>query len=267
MNNIFDFKRFGHYFVYDVRRSVSRFGTNVLVMGLVPVILFMAYEVFSLVLGYGFSHMALGYKLAGVVVAPMVICMLAPAKIYGKITDRRFGSEYLMLPASTLEKWISMVLMVCIVLPVSLVVIMLASDTLLGLCFPNHYGTAALFAGNLNLTGRNVVDGVNINFLMIVIMNWCENVLVFTLGAICFRKSKVAKTILAYFLACLVFGMLFSIPFGTMSVDTEHLMEKLSIYDGSALLSWVNAFLNVFYAVIFCGLLGAIYYRIRTIKQ
>ena len=44
MNNIFDIKRFGQYFLYDLRRAWNNYGLSLLLMGLIPIILSSAWS-------------------------------------------------------------------------------------------------------------------------------------------------------------------------------------------------------------------------------
>ena len=113
MSNIFDITRFGNYFLYDLRRAKNNYGINLLIMGLTPVILLIFYLFISLIRGKGISAMPDGLKFGGIVAIVMVVILSSGARTYGFITDKRSGSDFLMLPASTFEKWLSMVIMVC----------------------------------------------------------------------------------------------------------------------------------------------------------
>ena len=53
MNNIFDIKRFCQYFLYDLRRAWNNYGLSLLLMGLIPIILYVVYQFISLVSGRG----------------------------------------------------------------------------------------------------------------------------------------------------------------------------------------------------------------------
>ena len=53
MNNVFDFKRFGNYFLYDLRRAKNNYAISLLVIGLLPVALYIITQFFSLITGNG----------------------------------------------------------------------------------------------------------------------------------------------------------------------------------------------------------------------
>ena len=120
MNNIFDIKRFGQYFLYDLRRAWNNYGLSLLLMGLIPIILYVVYQLISLVSGRGTGLVPDPMKFVGLFAVLCVVLLGAGTKLYGFVTEKRAGSDFVMLPASTTEKWLSLALMVCIVLPVVL---------------------------------------------------------------------------------------------------------------------------------------------------
>ena len=276
MNNIFDIKRFGNYFLYDLRRAKNNYGLSLLILGLIPVILFVTYVLLTLIgllfnsPAEGIGMMPEGMKFAGVFTAILVVLLGAGAKIYGFVTEKRAGSDFLMLPASTCEKWLSLVLVVCIVLPVVLFALLYVSDGLLALVFPNTYGSS--LAGFIDkdfveglTAGLMDKDGLYINLPAILFLNWCENVLAFTLGAISFKRGKVGKTILCLFALGILFSTLMVLLVGNTNIDSDQFISWFDSPDKA--FSTANWILNILYIVVIGGLLGGLYYRLRTIKQ
>ena len=276
MNNIFDIKRFGNYFLYDLRRAKNNYGLSLLLLGLIPVILFVAYVLLSLIgllfnsHANGIGMMPDGMKFAAVFTTIFVVILGAGAKIYGFVTEKRAGSDFLMLPASTLEKWLSMVLVVCVVLPVILFALQFVSDGLLALIFPNTYGSSlASFIDQDFIDGISAglmeEEGLYINFPAMMFLSWCQNVLAFTLGAVCFKRGKVGKTILCLFGLGILFSTLMVLLVGNTSIDTDRFV---SFFDSpEKAFSAANWLINIFYIIVIGGLLGGLYYRLRTIKQ
>lgn len=260
MSEIFNLRRFGRYIAYDLRNAWKNYGFALLVSGLAPLILLVFHEFISLVFDGSLSEVHAVEKVmaAGAVFA--VTYMIAPGKIYGKITDRRAGSEYLTLPASTLEKWLSLLLVICVAMPVCLVAVYGAADWLLGLCLPGVYGPATW--KGIEFVGSSVEmwDGAYMNTLAMGLLGQTQSILIFTLGALCFRKSKVAKTILASFLVSTVFGTLSSVVMFQGFFDMDEV-------DAGLFLDQLNLMLNLIYWLVFAVLAAAIYYRLRTIKH
>ena len=58
MNNVFDFQRFGNYFLYDLRRAKNNYAISLLVIGLLPVALYLITQFFSLISGNGVTELS-----------------------------------------------------------------------------------------------------------------------------------------------------------------------------------------------------------------
>ena len=267
MNNVFDFKRFGNYFLYDLRRTRNNYGISLLLMGLMPVAFYLVYQFISLISGNGLTPMPDELQVIALFVSIVVVMLGAGAKIYGSITEKRAGSDFLMLPASTLEKWLSMVLVVCVVLPVVLFALLFASDGIMSLFFPNSYGTRIFemdfMSGFFN--GLAEDEGFYFNLPAATFLNWCESLLIFTLGAVCFKKSKVAKTILCLIGFSMVLSPLMVLIFGNTNIDSDWLIEHFN--DPDHAVSAINWTLSILYTVVLGGLLAGLYFRLRTLKH
>lgn len=270
MNNIFDFKRFGNYFAYDIRRAGNNYGTSLLVLGLMPVILFIIYLLTWLLRGSDtVNPMSEEAKIIVLSIVLFVTAVSAGVKIYGSITDKRAGSDFLMLPASTLEKWLSMVLMVCIVVPVALLVLTLASDALLNWLIPSIYGDGIINSDTISdlstiITGGN--EGFSINMPAILFLGWCGCALTFTLGGIFFKKAKVAKTFLFLFVLSTVLSILAIVA---AKLGIGDLIGKFvdDINDTESAVSAFNWTLNIFNIITLGGLLVLTWLRLRTLKH
>ena len=267
MNNVFDFKRFGNYFLYDLRRAKNNYLISLLLMGLMPVAFYLIYQFFSLITGHGVTELPVESKIAAICISIFAVMLGAGAKIYGSITEKRAGSDFLMLPASTLEKWLSMVLIVCIVLPVALFALLFVSDGIMGLFFPNSYGSRLFDLDALRGTidGFTGDEGLYLNVPAALFLNWCESLLIFTLGAVCFKKAKVAKTLLCMMAFSMIISPLMVLIFGRTNIDTDWLMERFN--DADSIINTFNWTLNIIYTVVIGGLLAGLYFRLRTLKH
>ena len=267
MNNVFDFKRFGNYLVYDLRRAYNNYGLSLLIMGLIPAIIYFVFQFFSLIGSHSVNELPDEMKFTGVFIVCMIVIFGAGTRIWGSITEKRAGSAYLMLPASTLEKWLSMGLLVCFIVPAALLVLTFASDAIMGWFFPNTYGTRLFdtgFARGLFDGLMDAEEGISFNLPALLLLSWCENILVFTLGAVCFKKAKVAKTLLCIFGAGMVFSFLMVVFFGINGFHPEDLDTFSDPVKAARIFNWV---VSLFYIVIIGGLLGGLYYRLRTLKH
>lgn len=273
MNNTFDIKRFGNYFLYDLNRARGNFMWSAIVLVLLPAIFFAVVEFFSLLFKGEFAtSVSVGTAPIAAIVVFACSVLTFPVKMYGSITDKRAGSDYLMIPASTFEKWLTMILMTCVVMPLGLSLAFLAVDGLMALCFGKFYGTGLIsslaFIGDMhdiNLGGFSLLSHAS-GFGYI---EWICSILVFTLGAICFKTGKVGKTILTLILISFVFGtisstiLMFNIQGLTdffESID-ENKINTIAFVENIIWLGWI------WYVFEFAALAGAIYYRLRTLTH
>lgn len=270
MDRTFDIRRFGRYLAWDLRNARNNAGFSLLVYGVTPIFIFAFYQICSLVFNGGTSPFGLTPRLVCIFALIVLSAMMLPSRLYGRVTDRRYGTEFLLLPASTFEKFLSMIVIAGIVLPLCLSVLLLLSDALLALCFPGLYGEALICMDNGVFFGLDALggdDSITFNFFLIMAMGWWTNLLVFILGAIFFKRSKVAKTILTYFLVSSVFGVAFSAIMLCASENPDAADMISSMDDLQDLMSVLNWMVNIWYFLVSAVLLGLIYLRLRTIKH
>lgn len=129
MDNTFKISRFGKYFVYDLKRQWKNIGMLMLIFALSPIIFYMIYMFFAAMFdggllkiftGTGIDGPSGGVRFGIFAVMTTIFVMLFPSRAYGEITNKAKGSEWLMLPASRLEKFTSMMLISLIVIPLVL---------------------------------------------------------------------------------------------------------------------------------------------------
>lgn len=274
MKNIFDLRRFGYVLAYDLNKAYKTYGLSAMIAGLFPLVLFIFYQLFSLIFSQSMGVMPASLKMTALMCSLAIFLISSPSKIYGNITEKRYGSDWLMVPASTFEKFLSMVTVLCVVLPLVFTVLFFGADLLLGAIVPNRYGDpfiANAVKGALQFLADET-PGIDPTMACIFLpwLSWCEAILVFALGAVFFKDRKVAKTVLAIICFSIVMGWI-----------TAFLIEKTSIFSdlGNWLLAHrdsltsgkaqflLNAGANLNYLVVNGLLLFGLYYRIRTLKH
>lgn len=263
MNRIFNFNRFGKYFLYDLRNAGNRFWISLLVAALMPVIAFVVAEIFSLTINGHFASVPEMCRYFAAFIGIEIVLLAGPARIYGGITDKRSGSDYLLLPASVFEKWLSMMAVCLLALPALLLAIMLAGDALMTLCFGGHYAGSYL-AADISRSFSLDAGEVSFNLFAVGYLNWVGNILVFTLGAVCFRKSKIAKTLLAILLVSIVLSTVLAVAGGQAFFSQDSIFDVDDPY-GAA--SKLNLVFNVTYIALIAVMAAAIYLRLKTIKH
>ena len=166
------------------------------------------------------------------------LCIVTPTRCFGSVTQLREGRFYLQLPSSVLEKSLSMILICTIIVPLSATGIYLAWDALI--CrFDPSCGSPLPELMEEQLWGIASVPPYSLAFL---------------LGALIFKKNKMAKTIgciLLFYVFCLFFAgsLLESINF-----------NQLGTTSFTADLSWISGAITIV-------LMGLIFWRVRTIQH
>ena len=265
MKEIFDFKRFGKYFVYDLNRSVTRYGLSALVIGLMPAIFFLFGSALSLVFGHSFADSTALYQ-SWPIAAFFILVMSFGPKVWGAVTDRKLGAEWIALPASALEKTLSLLLITCVVLPAAMLALMSVGNALLSLFVPDLEPWLS-FDKIVQLNEIDVFgDGPYFNAPLVLWLSWCENILIFTLGALCFKRNKVGKTLLCCIGFAMLIGILMMLCFHTTNLSSDDLERFFGDFDAARAQTWINVALNLIYGVVFAALIGGIWARIKTIK-
>jgi hypothetical protein len=206
-----------------------------------------------------------------VFIAILITGLVFPAKQYGSLTDRKAGSTWLMLPASTLEKFLSILLVTCVVVPLCLALMLYAFDAIMSLV--PYYGQRA--CPLIIDTVKSAMDklqasdvSIDVNLPYIIYLAFCKFILVYTLGAVFFKKHKVGKTILVLIGLSFVLTALFSVvSFHGMTFNSYDVESYFRSIDVDKLPVYFNVFLNVANFLVFALLDLGIYFRIKTLKH
>lgn len=265
MSNIFNFKRFYNYFVTDLRNAKNQWGLSFLICVLMPVMVFFITEAMSYLLDGEPIKDNNQARIVGFVGAYIATLLISPSKIYGNLTDKKSGSDFLLLPVSTFEKWLSMVLVSSIVIPLALAFALLAIDALMGTILLDYYGAPIISSLSIPVVfgAEEIVEGVSVNFAMLYVVYCCCCILPFLLGAIVFKKSKAAKTILVL-MGISIISTIVGLPFIEELNDIEKFLADLT---PSEVVTYINNYLTIIYAIYFVVLSGLIFLRLKTIKH
>jgi hypothetical protein len=276
MNNVFNIKRFWKYLCWDVRNAFNNFGLSLLICALLPAIAFVLTFLGTLVLDPaslpGVTKLiGDSTKVTMVFTAILITGLVFPAKQYGSLTDRKAGSTWLMLPASTLEKFLSILLVTCVVVPLCLALMLYAFDAIMSLV--PYYGQRAcpliidtVKSAMDNLQASDV--SIDVNLPYIIYLGFCKFILVYTLGAVFFKKHKIAKTILVLIGLSFVLTALLSVGFfHGLSFNSYDVEAYFSSLDVDKLPVYFNIVLNAVNVLTFVLLDLGIYLRIKTLKH
>jgi len=292
-NDIFNFRRFGKYFTTDFRTCWANYGLSLLTNSLLsPLVLYVIIATINQIMHNTWDGPDIGLRVFAFAVAMICMVFTMPVKCYGKITEKQYGSFWLTLPASRLEKFISMILMTCIIVPVSGALLYLGLDALI--CAFDHTCGQNLFAGGTELLQRmGEAKDVTLNLIdesitiedatlaqeIVRQMNnpwmYIDEIFCFTLpfllGAVFFKNGKTVKTFIALFAISTVTGMICS------PIMTNWVMEMFNNLneDPDAILQMFNNKLfknlvlidTVTDTVTNLALMAGIWLRIKTLKH
>ena len=292
-NDIFNFRRFGKYFATDIKTCWSNYGLSLLTISLItPIVLYVVLTAFNLIMTSTWDGPDMGFRFFAICVAMFCIVVTMPVKCYGRITEKRYGSFWLTLPASRLEKFASMFIMTCIIVPVTGLAMYLGMDAVI--CAIDHTCGNSLIAGGFELMGSlnslnelamNMGDetitiegqGAVQSILEQISSPWLYVdeifgiTLPFLLGAIFFKSGKTAKTILsliAFSTAISIIMTPFLSSWATEMIsqageDPNMILQSLSngIFRHLTLIDTLSD------TVCNLALMAGIWFRIKTLKH
>lgn len=272
INQTFDFKRFCTYFKYDIKQMWRNHSVAAILIGASGLIAYVAWVLLSLVFNQTWVSPTLPVRIVVFLIA-FTILEFYQTRTYGYLTEKQAGSSFLMLPASTTEKFVSMLIMTTLIIPFLFIVVFFAIDSLLALLDPTM--DTALITGlgsglnsifeTLGENGSSPIIIVPGAFVVSCIMSIFCNFLYFLLCGICFRKNKIGKGIAIIvgisFLSSLIMGFF-----------APSIAENMEMWNPGPdeLVAFANRFYYIMMGVtllIIFGLGWGVYRRIKTLKH
>ena len=282
MNKTFDIKRFWLFLKRELVRAYNDMGLTTLILGLAPAILFGVIQAFALII----SGEMVSFTYTGILAfsfALLLGCIVIPIKLYGPLTDKRFGSEWLMIPASRIEKYTTMMLITCVIAPICITAITFVTDGLLSLIFHDQYGQVlatkfnfkdmmdfmrgmvySIGGGDADLEG---IEGIKFHMSTagVLILNWIEYAVFFLLGAVIFDKSKFGKTLLCLMALSMVMSMASTAIVSFCNLDG--LIDAISDENPQRLINYMMTVIYALYTVLALVPAYFIWRRVKTLKH
>ena len=222
MNNTFSFNRFKNLLLKDGKMYIRNFGTSLIVWCCLNAI----FWIFNLLFG---SSTMPPVRFGMLCTWTALAMMMVPSKVYGNANLSREGVGFAMMPASSLEKFVSMFLYCAVVTPIIVFFGGYLVDAFLSIfpfggfekpirlysmneiiqMFNDTEGTVR--AGEMDLPIEQVFPiGVMRTSLYAGIIQWSA---IFMLGNMLFKKHKAGKTIACYlgisYLISMIMGLVF----------------------------------------------------------
>ncbi len=244
MNKTFDIKRFGQVLAKDWKNYFRNFGISLIVWCCIPVLFWIA----TLVLDFEMENASRASIIASLVFS---VLMFVPSKVYGKANLSREGVGFAMLPATSLEKFLSMVLYCSVLTPLIVGLGSWAIDSLLYLL---PFGGFTYFFVALPKSEL----GLLINSIACSIMLISS---IFLFGNMVFKKRKAGKTVAWGMLIIFVITMILQLfhfwdAFGMWVTNTSARLDQ-------RFLPWLYSAFMLVIAIVFYLLT---YRKIKTQK-
>lgn len=271
MKNSFNMSRFGKYFLYDLRQLWRNNGKAIILIGLIGVIMYFTYLLTALIFTQQWKAPGIEVRTVMFFVSS-VILVLYTARTYGHLTDKKAGSTWLMIPASRMEKFISLLISTLICIPVAFVGVYFASDAVLAAIDPKMSSTICetVVSGAIGLA-KLMADSLHeiyispFQFYLACTLSLMGSILYFVLCGMIFKKWKIAGGIGIIFALQILFTNIFGIIF--RFTDIEAWIDTWEITDAQELIDRMFIYGNIFnlFQLVLLGWL--IYLRIKTLKH
>lgn len=282
MNNTLDFNRLGKVIRRDAMNFIPNFGWSLVILWAIPVVIWLT----------SFTFISQGGEVGGRLqmlrFLSTIALVVAPAKLYKDCNDPRKGIQYAMMPASSLEKFISMFIFCVIVTPIVYTAGAVALDTIMA-AFPgkNPYDgfifkllfnakerdmeiVEAMGSQSLMYDGylddvNNAFSGFFVYFSKIISIISMSSIFMF--GNMIFKKRKTSKMI-GILVLVFIFAMVIFIKWVMNhedlmdSIADEELNREMLIH----LIRKANYISWMISIIISAVMLGLTYRKIKTQK-
>ena len=193
MNEIFDIKRLGRLIKYEVINYIPNFFKSLLIFASVIA----AVWIFSLTVDHNVCPHSRDALVGTLFILAIV---LSPFIVYKDMNDRKKGYIYAMIPASTLEKLLSMIVLCVVIVPLLAYTVLTATDLLLWLLSKVGIGSFLHMEFYNPFTTIKFVDDEYLQPCVYPVFDsiiYLVNLIVYSIMFnTIFRKNKVMKTIL-----------------------------------------------------------------------
>ena len=274
MNNTFSFNRFKNLLLKDGKMYIRNYGTSHIVWCCLNANLW----IFNLLFG---SETMPPVRFGMLCTWTALAMMMVPSKVYGNANLSREGVGFAMMPASSLEKFVSMFVYCAIVTPIVVFFGGYLIDAFLSVFpFGGFEKPIRLYSLNEIIRMANDTEGVvNVGdfelsleqvfpigvmrtSLYVGIIQWAA---IFMLGNMLFKKHKAGKTIACYlgigYLLSMIFGQVFltngRLERWITKIGYMPIEQKLQLYH-----NWMVG--GMIFGIIITGVL--LYFTYRKIK-
>ena len=285
--DIFNLSRFGKYFAADIRRCAANYGLPMALISLMGLFTYLLFGTFTLAMDGTWESADGSMRSFAFLLCTCILIVNMPVKCYGMVTDRKEGASWLMIPASTFEKFLSMTIMTAIAVPAVTIGAYLLTDMIICKADPACGTTLlAMIRDLFNLLGNFRISAQMELSEFPAISQFAEQMsspwlyiddaiqisLIFLFGAVFFKSGKTSKTILSVIVLAMAFSMaatplmshIFSSFTADLQMETPENLNNLfstGLFRHAALIDTVND------TMVNLALLAGIFFRVKTLKH
>lgn len=263
MNEFFDINRFFKL----VRKEYSERLPVILKIAAIFSLLLIGFWVSVIVFNGG--EVSAKARVLYIFAATFLSMLMAPFNLYKSYNHPKKGIDYIVLPASSMEKFLSMLLNSLIVLPLATFFGVLLADTLIATVNPSLFeGYAIAHLGSLGVVAEKYGEAVIVQ-------------LGFIFGNFLFIKNKIFKTLMSaaglYILFAMVIMFLLTTVFKSdfealqnmnANINATSISELAEITDAQGITSILKGFyytiVVIFYFICPVAFLGGTFYKMKT---
>ena len=278
MNNTFNINRFGKILKHDGLNFFPNIILALAIIWAIPVIVFLFTSLMpsdeTTQLYDPFSRIDIISTLS------TIVLIIAPARLYKTCNDPRKGIVYATLPASTLEKFLSMVFYCVIVTPIIYIVGALAIDTFLALFNGPYEGFAVSYyfdtfakinavfeRDNVTIDESWILYYKSLSPTFMIILSALGTLTIssiFMFGNMIFKRHKTGKMIGILIILFIIF-MIVLINYAVHTEVLTHNIEDKAEFVKYTIFLIMNA---IFYAEIIVSalMLFGVYRKLKTQK-
>ncbi len=244
MNNTFELSRFGKVLAKDLRNLIPTYGRVLLGLTLLP----MAFWLFNLIME-PFDYTSAETRQLYIMSIVVIVLAITPSFVYGNCNRMKKGIHFAMLPASKLEKYLSMIVVSLVVAPVAVMLAAALIDLLLTLLPFGSYREWLWSTQGTDYVQIEVAMMTGVDYtLFYLLVSAVSTGGLYMFTNTLFKKHKVISTILW----CMLIGWVFSMVFmGVVVNNIENFEEQVE--------AWAMT--------VSAGQFGARFYWIFTVVQ
>ena len=272
MNETFNFSRFWTYFKYDLKQMWRNHSKAAILIGGASAIFYVLWLLFSLVFAQQWTTPPFAARIIVLIIA-FAILEFYQVRTYGHLTDKKAGSSWLMIPASKAEKFVSMLLVTLIVIPLLFFAVYFLIDGFLALVDPTYgealitgalSGYKGLIDGLSALNGASPISISTTGLFGYTLVGFFCNFLYFLLCGICFKKNKLVSAIAILFGFSLLFSLITGLTVPTVVKDYAVNLDETQVAEWAVRLMNISVVVT---CIVTVGLGWGVWRRIKTIQH